>query len=846
MNPQTWQRRLILAGVGLVAFGIVAATLWSSSRWINQPFPGFFLYPNLTVSPDFLSRWTGRGAGLKSFDRIVAVGDQSVTNSHEVYDLIKRAPVRSPFQYTIERGEKRLSLTVPSMRFSVLDWLLSFGIYLLVGAGFVAIGMAPLYLHSSAPAAIPLFFMTGGVFLWFGTTFDFLTTQFFPKEIRILAFALTPSAGIHLGLSLTRAGLSRRSKRGLALFYGASLAIALFYSYFFYGPWDAWHWAVRLGYLYGWLAAVVFLALLWFKLNGPLSELERSRFRVIGAGAIFGFFLPTSGAVLAHLSGWPIPHNLILVPAVFFPLCVAYALLQYNLFEIDNVLKIGLTRGAHTGILLAIYVLIVGSLNLATTIDEQSFLAPLLFSVLVVLLFNPVLRWVEGVIDLYFYRKEYDHAILQGEVSSLLRTLSQPEIIAEKYLQTITERMGIENACCFFHPQEQRKPVLVSYRGGAMHKDPPALNWNSRPVRYLEVRRSGIGRDEVENDPGHRDYRMELLRLFQNLEAVLLFPVVFEDNLMGLVSLGPKRSRIGYSADDFRLLSNLTDQLALALKNGILYEESEKTKENYQVLYGQSQQANRKLVELDQLKKQFVSNISHELRTPISTILGYTEVLLDRPFRRDERAILERVVSSGRDLTQLMDSLLDFSRIEGGAPETNLQRVNLRDLVGTLEGMMERLLRARPIRFRGQVDPSVEVIETDGKKLHQILMHLLTNALKFTQAGQIDLKIERHLERGVGGVRVSVSDTGIGIPQGHRETIFEEFRQVDGSSTRQYGGTGLGLALCRKLAQSLGATIEVESAVGEGSTFSLILPLLTPQLHPLKAPPVVAFQGSLS
>jgi signal transduction histidine kinase len=140
----------------------------------------------------------------------------------------------------------------------------------------------------------------------------------------------------------------------------------------------------------------------------------------------------------------------------------------------------------------------------------------------------------------------------------------------------------------------------------------------------------------------------------------------------------------------------------------------------------------------------------------------------------------------------------------------------------------------------------VEVIKTDGKKLHQILMHLLTNALKFTQAGQIDLKIERHLERGVGGVRVSVSDTGIGIPQGHRETIFEEFRQIDGSSTRQYGGTGLGLALCRKLAQSLGATIEVESALGEGSTFSLILPLRTPQLHPVEAPPVVAFQGSLS
>ena len=846
MNLKTWQRWFTLVGVGLVAFGVFSAALWFSSRWINQPFPGFFLYRNLTVSPDFLAQWTGRNAGLQSFDRVVAIEGRSVSRSHEVYDLVRAAPVHSTFRYTVERGEQRLFLTVPSMRFSVLDWLLSFGIYLLVGAGFVAIGIAPLYLYSSASAAIPLFLMTSGVFLWFGTTFDFLTTQLFPKEIRILAFALTPSAGIHLGLALTRGSPGLWSRRILALIYGTSFLIAMFYTYTFYGPWDAWHWTVRLGYLYGWLAALVFLALLWIRLKGPVSELERSRLRVIGAGAIFGFFLPTSGAVLAHLAGWPLPHNLILVPAVFFPLCVAYALLQYNLFDIDNVLKIGLTRAAHTGVLLAIYVLIVFSLNIATTIDEQSFLAPLLVSVLVVLVFNPVLRWVEGVIDRYFYRKEYDRASLQSEVSSLLRTLSQPEIVTERCLQAIVERVGIERACCFFHPQEQRKAIAVSCSEGGIQQQSSGPNWNSRAVRYLEVRRSGIARDEVENDPGHRDYRMELLGVFEELGAVLLLPVVFEDALMGLVSLGPKRSRMGYSSDDFRLLSNLTDQLALALKNSVLFEESEKAKENYQLLYGQSQASNRKLVEMDQLKKQFVSNISHELRTPISTILGYTEVLLDRPVQGGERVLLERVVNSGRDLTQLMDSLLDFSRIESGSAATNLQRVDLRDLVHTLDAMMKRLLKARPIRFQGRLDPSMVSIETDGKKLHQILMHLMTNALKFTQQGQIELKIEGLGERGLEWVRVSVSDTGIGIPQKHLETIFEEFRQLDGSSTRQYGGTGLGLTLCRKLAQSLGATLEVESVVGEGSTFSLILPLPAARPNAILKAPDVALQDSFS
>jgi signal transduction histidine kinase len=831
-----WQRWWTLAGAALVVFGVVASTLWSSSHWINQPFPGFFLYHNTAVSPDFLGRWSGRIAGLKSFDRIVGIDDAAVNRSEEVYDRVKKRPVGSTFRYSVEREQERLVIMVPSMRFSLFDWLLSFGIYLLVGTAFIAIGVVPLYVGSAAPAAFPLFLMTGGVFLWFGTTFDFVTDRLFPKEARILAFVLTPSAGIHLGLTLTRESLDRRSRGMLSLLYGASLVIALVYAYAFYRLPDAWRWAARSGYAYGWLAAVVFLVLVRVRLKETTSALEQSRLRVIGAGAIFGFFLPTSGAVLAHVAGGTLPHNLVLVPAVFFPLCVAYALLQYNLFDMDNVLKIGLTRIAHTGVLLAFYVLILFFLNAAITVDERSLLVPLLFSILVVVVFNPVLRWVEGIVDRYFYRKEYDRTGLQTRVSLLLRTLSQPEKAAENYLRTISEGMGIEKSCCFFDPGGGRAPLGVAWTDGTLQSRPFRIEWSSRALRYLEIRRSGIARDEVDGDPGHRDYRAELLRLFEELGAALLLPVVFEDHLLGVVALGSKRSGTGYTADDFVLLSGLTDQLALALKNGVLFEESEKTKENYEILYIQSEAANRRLLEMDRLKKQFVSNISHELRTPISTILGYTEVLLERPFQGDERIILERVVSSSRDLTQMMDSLLDFARMESGGAGSGFQRIDLRDLILTIETAMQRLLKSRPIRFRVQLDPAVEMIETDGKKVHQILMQLLTNALKFTQEGRIELKVERLSERGLGWIRVCVSDTGIGIPEAHRETIFEEFRQLDGSSTRTYGGTGLGLSLCRKWAQSLGATIEVESMVGQGSTFSLVLPSRGPLPDPVFAP----------
>jgi two-component system chemotaxis sensor kinase CheA len=200
-------------------------------------------------------------------------------------------------------------------------------------------------------------------------------------------------------------------------------------------------------------------------------------------------------------------------------------------------------------------------------------------------------------------------------------------------------------------------------------------------------------------------------------------------------------------------------------------------------------------------------------------------VLLDPGFTEDKRAILERLVSNGHDLSRLMDGLLDFSRIETGSTATSLQEVQIGAVLQSLEIMTQRLIRERPIRFITRIGSSLDALETDAKKLHQIMMHLVTNALKFTERGEIALEVRLRSEKGIPCVEFSVSDTGIGISKPDQEIIFEDFRQLDGSSTRQYGGTGLGLSLCKKLAHSLGGKIEVESEIGQGSTFSLILPV---------------------
>ena len=139
--------------------------------------------------------------------------------------------------------------------------------------------------------------------------------------------------------------------------------------------------------------------------------------------------------------------------------------------------------------------------------------------------------------------------------------------------------------------------------------------------------------------------------------------------------------------------------------------------------------------------------------------------------------------------------------------------------------MTQRLIRERPIQFGIHVESAIDTIESDGQKLQQILVQLLTNALKFTEKGKIDLSIREISEGGGEFLEIAVADTGIGIKREDQDVIFEDFRQLDGSSTRHYGGTGLGLSLCRKLATALGGEIRLSSELGVGSVFKLLVPV---------------------
>jgi signal transduction histidine kinase len=341
--------------------------------------------------------------------------------------------------------------------------------------------------------------------------------------------------------------------------------------------------------------------------------------------------------------------------------------------------------------------------------------------------------------------------------------------------------------------------------------------------------RKGLSRGEWSAEPLDQDRRDEFGTIFDGARSELAIPIVFQEQIVGFISLGKRQSGRGYDGDDFRLVCALADQLALALENGRLFEDSERAKESYRDLYDEAEALNRRLIEADRQKKDFVANISHELRTPVCTILGYAEVLRDPAFVGDRRAILDRVANHGHELSQLMDNLLQFCRMESGSLAVAFREMNIAEVFQSIEIMAGRLIKERPIQFRMEIDPVVERILTDPEKFQQVLMHFLTNAIKFTERGEITAGIRRMPETRNSFVECWVADTGIGISKDDQEKIFDDFRQLECSATRQYGGTGMGLSLCKKLAHSLGGKVQVQSDVGKGSRFSLIIPTRTAQ-----------------
>jgi PAS domain S-box-containing protein len=305
------------------------------------------------------------------------------------------------------------------------------------------------------------------------------------------------------------------------------------------------------------------------------------------------------------------------------------------------------------------------------------------------------------------------------------------------------------------------------------------------------------------------------------------FPLVTAGKCVGVLCVFTRTDKKP-SERRLKLLETLTGQVALAIQNARLYEEIQRhageLEQRVAKRTAELAVAKERAEESDRLKSAFLATMSHELRTPLNSIIGFSGIMLQGlagPLNTEQAKQLGMVQSSSRHLLALINDVLDISKIEAGQLEIRAEKFDLPASLEKVAASVKPLADKKGLAMRVVLSPDAGPVVSDRLRVEQVLLNLLNNAVKFTERGEVTLTVEA----GPGPLRISVADTGIGIKPEDMEKIFQPFRQIDSGLTRQHEGTGLGLTICRRLANLLGGEISAKSTWGEGSVFTFVLPL---------------------
>ena len=311
---------------------------------------------------------------------------------------------------------------------------------------------------------------------------------------------------------------------------------------------------------------------------------------------------------------------------------------------------------------------------------------------------------------------------------------------------------------------------------------------------------------DVLDDP---EYKMAEAARIGGIRTMLGVPLLREGAAIGVLAMARSALR-PFTTQQIELVQTFADQAVIAIENVRLFDEI--------------QDKSRQLEEASQHKSQFLANMSHELRTPLNAILGYTELMADGAYGEPSEkmlGILKRLEANGRHLLGLINDVLDLSKIEAGQLALELSDYSVQDIAQTVRSTLEPLAADKKLAFKLELAPELPAGHGDGRRLTQVLINLVGNAIKFTDAGEVAIKAEANN----GSFCVSVRDTGPGISAADQSKLFQEFQQADNAITKKKGGTGLGLAISKRIIEMHGGRIWVESQPGQGSTFAFSLPV---------------------
>jgi signal transduction histidine kinase len=556
----------------------------------------------------------------------------------------------------------------------------------------------------------------------------------------------------------------------------------------------------------------------------------------VGMGTIPVFFLHTIPSVL----GTEIPYGRFSAYTLILILfCYGTAILRYKLVDVELVLNRSSVYAVVSSVAVAVYLLssqIMGEI-FSTISPRAETVAKYLSILLVALLFAPLRHRVQEFIDKFFYQRRYNYRRTLLNLSEALGTILRLDELGETLLTRLDEVLQPEFAALLL-------------RRGSEHQI-------YRQVGDREKLSAALRELDVESIRGRPE---------RIIDSNLAIPLMSKGNLVGVILLGGKLSGQGYNAEDISLMEILSHQTAISIENATIYERLRERvnfmEEAYNRLVETFRRSNPELTppekpaleeediisqldmiaealvrsserlrKLDELKSQFLSNVSHELHTPLTSIKGYADNLLDGAvgeLDEKQKKCMEGISQNTERLVRMVNDILSLSRIEAGRIEFNPTNFSLYSLMEEMVFELTNIADKKGI-FLSFNCPSDLRIFVDEGKLREVIINLVDNAIKFTPSGG---KVTLQAEEREKYVDISVEDTGIGIPPESLDEIFDRFHQVQRKERGNSEGIGIGLAIVKSLVDLHGGNVTVQSEPGKGSRFTVTLPKEKQDIHP--------------
>lgn len=780
--------------VATLALSFVAVALISVSVQVGQLAPGFVVWDNLVV-PAVTSSGGTDGASVPLRATITAVDGASVVDAGQLRSLVRAAPPGTTFRYRYLHDGKAGEVEVRSL---VLRWrhvrpyLIP---YLLNGVVLFAAALAVFYLRPDLPAAhafLALAFTFGGMVILALDAFS----SFWLERLCFALDSLVPAALLHFALCFPeQRALIRRHRWLLALPYIACVPWAVLQNVYLSGAPER-HLQVS-GWVYSAdavaaLAVVASLVETAWRSRNPVA---RQQVKAVAAGMTIASVIPALSILATVLYGADVPFNPSTIFLVIFPLSIGYAIARLNLFEVNRFLRLGLVYFTLSILVFAIYALIVLAAN--SWVERDSPLANHLvpfYLLAIALIVDPLRLQVQRVVDRLFFRQSYNYRATVEETSQALATLLDTNQITSTVLDTAVTVMSIEwGMFVVFRGDEQSdrwfaRPAEMAARAEPLHSHPALLRRiaaHDRALSFYELQRQAAAPAE--------------LQLLATVETILMVPVAFQRRAVGLLLLGPKKSGVFYSEEDVHLLQTLAHQAALALENAEAYESLRR--------------AQAELVAAERMAAvgELAATVAHGIRNPLAGIRVAAQVAQDEP--SDTEAVAESltdIVSEVDRLEQRVSGILNMAR----PLEPNLNTHDARRFLESFAANVRHRIPAR-VQLAIETEADLPPATFDAALMTEVLDVLVNNACEATPAeGTLMLAAQRR----DGTVQLVVRDSGSGMDAARLSRIFDLFY------TTKATGTGVGLAMAKRLMERQGGSIAVESEPGRGTTFTLSLP----------------------